>query len=273
LPDKFLAPHRQPTALRPFGATPARAVVVRGLARPIEVKIAANVFEWRQAFKLVADQYQARGYDHLQGRNFRFTAYQALPDAATFVAKHDGRVMATLSIVLDNHLLGLPMERIYAAEIKELRQSGRRLAEITSLADGGLTRQEFLPVLVALMRFVGQYALGQDVDTLVITVNPRHRSFYHKAVGFMPFGPRRACPAVCNHPAEALLLSLALLRDNAPEMYRQLCGECLPPDALAAPHMPPDLLRYFASHSSQTRPAIVEAVLRHVRERGNPRRW
>src|SRR5262245_37530679 len=192
---------------------PARsaAVPVAGLARHIEVQIASTPGEWEQAFQLVADKYQARGYAAPGAEDFRFTSYHALPETRTFVARHGREVVATLSLVFDNHLLGLPLESIYAAEVRELRRAGRRLVEVTSLADTDLGRHEFLPVFVALMRLLTQYALGQGADTLVITINPHHRYFYCKGMGFVPIGARRAYPVVQNHPAEALLLTTALL--------------------------------------------------------------
>src|SRR5207244_27439 len=83
------------------------------------------------------------------------------------------------------------------------------------------------------------------------SINPRHRSFYRKLWGFVPLGPWRAYPQVQNHPAEAYLLDVPLLKANAPEMFRQIFGEWLPRDMLKAPRMPTALVHYFSSHSSQ----------------------
>ena len=71
--------------------------------------------------------------------------------------------------------------------------------------------------MVALMRVMTQYALRQNADTLVISVNPRHSAFYRKMMGFVPLGPWRAYPAVQNHPAEAYLLNVDLLQQNLDE--------------------------------------------------------
>jgi hypothetical protein len=253
-------------------AFPARSVRVPGIARDVRVEIASSRDDWEQAFQLVADNYQSRGYD-TDGHDYRFTSYHALPETVVLVAKERGRVLATLSLVMDNTLLGLPMETIYGVEVRELRRAGRRLCEVGSLADTSLSTREFVPVFVALIRLAWQHHVRHGGDTGVITVNPRHRYFYTKVLGFAPLGNRRACPAVRNHPAEAFLLDVPLLRRNAPEMHRQIFGDPLPPEALRAPRMAAELARYFGGRSSQTNIRLVEEVLRHVDEYGSPRFW
>src|SRR6266851_6392264 len=87
-----------------------RSFNVPGIARNVEVKIASERNEWEQAFALLAETYKARGYEAADSNALRFTPFHALPDTVTFVAKYQGNVIATLSLVLDNNLLGLPME-------------------------------------------------------------------------------------------------------------------------------------------------------------------
>jgi hypothetical protein len=239
----------------------------------MEVKIAATRAEWEEAYRLVAANYQARGYEQPSSKLVRFTPYHALPDTVTLVAKHQGRVVATLSLVPDNTHLGLPMEDIYGPEILGLRQEGRRLVEATSLADQGLSPREFLAVFVALIRLAMQYHVHHGGDTWVITVNPRHRNFYRKVLGFVPLGPCRAYPLVQDHPAEAYLLDVHLMRANAPAMHREVFGEPLPEDALAAVPVPASLLRYFGSQSSQTDHHTIDDIVRYVEQFGSPRRW
>ena len=177
----------------------------------------------------------------------RFTPFHALPDTTTYVARSKGQVIATLSLVLDNVFLGLPMETIYGDEIAELRRANRRIGEVTSLADSGLGIREFIPVFVGLMRLMAQYFSSQDADTCVITVNPRHSSFYRKVMGFVGLGERRSYPTVQNHPAEAYMLDMPLVKANAPQMYQQIYGEPLPHLALQAPLMPASLVRISAT--------------------------
>jgi hypothetical protein len=257
----------------PFSKTAPEAVRVPGIKRTIEVKIASEQQEWEQAYQLLAANYQARGYEAPSSKLVRFTPYHALPDTATFVAKHEGHVVATLSVVVDNTLLGLPSESIYAAEIAALRRQGRHLSEATSLADRDLSMREFIQVFVTLIRLAMQYGVRQGSETWLITVNPRHRQFYCKAMGFQPLGPCRACPLVQDHPAEAYMLDDALMRSNAPKMHAQIFGTPLPAAVLNPAPMPMHLIRAFASQSTQTDRHSIDQILRFIDQLGNPRRW
>ncbi len=250
-----------------------RVLTVPGLGREVQVKIASEFADWDQAFRLVAASYQARGYDPPDAGPVRFTPYHALPDTATLVAQHAGQVVATMSLVPDNTLLGLPMQSIYASEVEALRRAGRRLVEVTSLADTGLSLREFVPVFMTMLRLVWQYGISQGADTSVISINPRHRSFYRKVMGFVPLGPWRAYPLVQNHPAEAYLCDVPLLKTNVPEMFQQIFGEWLSRETLQAPHMPAEFVRYFSSQSSQMTTPRADELLAFVERFGSPRRW
>ena len=81
------------------------------------------------------------------------------------------------------------------------------MAEVISLAaDSEVTPREFRPIFVTMIRLMMQYHVSHGGDTWVITVNPRHRDFYSKAMGFVPLGPPRPYADVQDHPAEAYML-------------------------------------------------------------------
>lgn len=250
-----------------------RAIPVVGISRPIEVKIASTESEWKQAFQLAASSYQARGYETPGANRLRFTPYHALPDTITYVAKHEDEVVATFSVVMDNTFLGLPMEDIYPGEIGELRRQGRRLAETTTLADADLSVREFIQVFVALIRLAMQHHRYHGGDTPVIVVNPRHRQFYTRILGFVRLGPQRSYAAVQDHPAEAFWIDYDLLKVNAPKMYETLFGEDLPPEALVAPPIPSRLVRQFSEQSRLCDPIAIEKILVSRGECGTLRRW
>ena len=140
----------------PVQASDPEPVRVPGTTQDLVVKIASTRTEWHEAFQLVADNYQARGYEEA-GFDLRFTSYHALPDTATVVAKQGGRVVATFSLVPDNTLLGLPIEAVYRPEVQTLRRQGRRLAEVTNLAARDLGLRDFLLVFVTMVRLIMQY--------------------------------------------------------------------------------------------------------------------
>jgi hypothetical protein len=248
-----------------------QAVRVPGLAGEVMVKIASEPDEWEQAFRLVAANYQECGYQ-ATGRSYRFTPYHALPDTTLFVAKRDGRVVATFSLVADNTLLGLPLESLYAAEVAELRQQGRRLAEVTSLASADLGQREFMHVFTALIKLMKQYHVSRGGDTWVITVNPRHRAFYTKVLGYQPLGECKAYAAVGDAPAEAYMLDRDLMRAKAPAAYERMFGEWLPASVLTGVSLPRPFVRYFWGEAQPADETRLGAILRAAAA-GSPRAW
>src|SRR5262249_5748437 len=222
---------------RPAAPSP-RCFFVPGIRPHVRVRIAACRDDWEQAFHLVAGKYQERGYEMSESCAFRFTAHHALPDNVVLVAREQSRVIATLSLSMDNTLLGLPMENIYGREVRVLRRTGRRLCEVGSLADTDLSPREFIPVFTALIKLAWQHHVYHGGDTGFTAVNPGLRSSYWPGLGFEPRGGCRACPAVRNPPAEAFVLPISQLQRNAPDMYRKLFAEALPVETLVAPRMP-----------------------------------
>jgi hypothetical protein len=247
-------------------------VRVAGVSREIVVKIASEPEEWEQAFQLVAANYQERGYEAAH-KLYRFTPYHTLPDTTVFVAKCEGRVVATFTLVADNTLLGLPMEAIYGEEIAELRRQGRKMAEVTSLAAAELGQREFLQVFMALIRLMKQFHVSRGGDTWVITVNPRHRNFYSKVLGYRPLGPCKAYAAVGDAPAEAYVLDRDTMRADAPRAYEQIFGEWLPSAALNGVPVSRPFIRYFWGESNPAGAARLENVLSYVTNYGSPRAW
>lgn len=227
-----------------------RSVMVPGLSRPIQVKIASDRDEFEQAFRLVSHRYRSRGYVDADGGTYRFTPHHALPGTVTFVAHDDDRVVATLSMVPDNATLGLPMESLYGDEVKRLRDAGKVLAEVTCLAELGLRPHEFHSVFRSLIRLNCQYHVLNGGDTWVIAVNPRHRGYYRKAFGFQPLGPVRAYPKVGHHPAEAFYLDVDGMRVDRPAMHDRIFREPLPPSVLTPVSWPADHADYFAEADS-----------------------
>jgi hypothetical protein len=252
----------------PVGPVP---VPIADVTRPLQAKIASTSQEWREAFQLLAATYRARGYEAADSE-LRFTPHNALPDTVTFVAKENDRVLATLSMVPDNTLLGLPMECLFREEIDALRAKGKRLMEVTGLADHKLSLREFTPVFLALMRFVAQYASLNGATSWVIAVNPRHRLFYQRILGFVPFGEPKEYPSVQNHPAEAYYLDVPLLK-RRPEMFRKLFGQFMRREALMHWPMSEKLIREFGRQSAHTDQECIDSILRYVARNGSPKRW
>ncbi len=249
------------------------SVKVPNIGRDILANIGREQAELEDAYRLLATNYRARGYEAPGTSPYRFTPYHALPGTATFVARHDRRVVATLTLVPDTELLGLPMESIYGPEVDRLRRKGRRLAEFTSLAVQGLSLREFTQAFNTLITLAMQYHLRQGGDTWVMAVHPRHRNYYRKVLGFAPLGSQRSYPAVMDHPAEACVVDLDLMKNNAPAMHAKVTGAPLADPVLAADGWSAERVRYFGSRSNTMDEGTLEAILLGVEKHGNPIRW
>ena len=172
----------------------------------IELHLAQTAEELEAAYALVQSQYMRRGYAK-PGGAVRFVSHCCIPTTHTLVASVAGTVIGTASVIVDGPL-GLPLETTYPDEVQELRAAGERLAEISCLAT---RRRGDARALLSLYR--GIYALAHyrcQLDRLCITVHPRQRAFYLRALLFELIGPERGY-AACNHaPAVALGLDLRM---------------------------------------------------------------
>src|SRR4051812_42722464 len=174
----------------------------------IDTGLAITRGELDAASRLVHRCYLDRGYVRPSADGRHVSPYLAMPSTAVFVARADGGVVATVSLLEDSELQ-LPCDELYAAEMAGLRRAGHRLAEVSALAVSEDHRGVALQAMRELVHMVGVY--GRDLaggDDLCIAVNPRHASFYESRLQFRRFGGLKPYAAVNGAPAVGLLLDL-----------------------------------------------------------------
>jgi predicted N-acetyltransferase YhbS len=182
------------------------------VAGRLDFGLATDRFTLDQAFRLQHDQYVAQGYMDTHPSHWRLSIYNALPCTRVFVARDDGRVVATMSVINDSRL-SLPMAEIYTEELRRLRGEDRQLAEVSGLAVHPAYQKSGLAILLRLIRMVLIYSIETAlVEDLCITVNPHHEAFYRKAFGFESMGGLKHYGKVNGAPALALRLDLDVLR-------------------------------------------------------------
>jgi hypothetical protein len=202
----------------PQNAGPARGLTY-GLARESEERLGA--------FRLIHDAYVRAGLGQPTASGMRVTPYQILPTSQIFVGKLEDQVVSTVSLIGDGEL-GLPMETIFGAEVQALRQQGERLAEVSCLADRRQDGRRFLSTFRQLTRLMAQFARYEGIQSLLITVHPRHVRFYEDLLGFVPISDRVAsCPYVRGNPAVALRLEFARIDRERPACYDEYFAEWL----------------------------------------------
>ncbi|HVJ66943.1 MAG TPA: hypothetical protein VM510_03105 [Caulifigura sp.] len=217
-----------------------------GALKGLECKIASSLAEWHAAFALVYQSYHDAGLADYVPSGVRVTPFQVLPSTSTLIARHEGIVLGSLSLVLDS-TLGVPMESAYPAQIANLRNSPVRFAEISSLATAKLGASEFRDVFTRLMRFVAQHARHVGIGRLLITTHPRHMPFYERLMGFKRCGGFTKHPSVRDAPAVAAMLDFDELDQNPPPFYHECFDVGIQSQALLPKPMPREIANYFLS--------------------------
>jgi hypothetical protein len=145
---------------------------------------------------LVRRMYAWRGY--LVKRQFSNVRN---PDHATLAAWQDGELVATLTLSRDKGC-DLLCEALYPTEIAELRAKSQRVCEFSRLA---IDPEFSSPALLdTFLRTAYNFARSHfGATAAVVEINPRHRRYYERELGFAQVGERRVCPRV---DAPAILL-------------------------------------------------------------------
>jgi len=174
----------------------------------IDTGLAITRAELDAASRIVHQCYVDRGYVHPSSDGRHVSPYLAMPSTAVFVARADGVVVATVSL-LEDSALQLPCDELYPAEMGVLRRAGLRVAEVSALAVSQEHRGVALHAMGSLVHVVGVYGRDlADVDYLCIAVHPRHAPFYESRLQFRRFGGLKSYAAVNGAPAVGLLLDL-----------------------------------------------------------------
>ena len=198
----------------------------------ITFKIAQTTDELEQAFELVWDSYVKVGLQRDTGEGVRLTKYHLLPSTRVLIAVHrpeldkanpdyqklkePGVVVGTLTIVLDSPL-GLPMEEICGDKVLELRESGRRLAEVTSLAINPEYRK--YNVAMYLYKLMFQYVKYKQATDVACSVTRKHLSFYRRMLLFKPIGKIKEYSAANQLETQCHLLNMDEAARSAKDVY------------------------------------------------------
>lgn len=170
--------------------------VSQGHAKEGDVQRATTEAAIDLSLDLVYQEYRREGYytaDEEKGGYFaRFLRSE---EATTFQFVEAGQVVGTISLIEDSSR-GLPMDVQYHFELESLRQRGKKLAEVSQFAVRRDLREDSTPrmsgvarlqVSGALFSAILRHALARKIDSLVISVHPKHDEFYTQ-VGFSSLG-------------------------------------------------------------------------------------
>jgi len=180
--------------------------------------------ERTEAVALITLVFKRAGYISDETEQSSLSTRVLRGEAATFLAKKGDLLCGTLS-VFDDGPLGVPLEDIFAPEISELRNAGKKLAEVGQFAVYDPRNDVTMPVginpALGLFKLVFAYAKANKIDTLCITVNPKHERFYH-AMGFVRWERECSYAAVNGHPAVGMTLDLHIAEKGPVGLLRKL---------------------------------------------------
>lgn len=156
------------------------------------------------ASMLINRMYAWRGYtgDHQPSSD---------PNRITLTATDKGDVVGTLSIGIDSEV-GLMADEIFKDELDAHRGRGAKLCEFTKFAFDPSVRSK--TALANVFHLAVIYARDMHGCTdIVIEVNPRHRRFYERMLGFRKEGELKVNPRV-DAPAYLLRVNLVFVTEQ-----------------------------------------------------------
>jgi hypothetical protein len=169
------------------------------------IKIANTLEERESVFRLAYQIYRDKGYIQENGNQWLLNPYDTAHETIVFIVQDQQKnIVGSITTLFDSPRK-LPADKIYKEELQSLRQSGKKMAEISP------DYRNSKEILVLLFNYMAIYAYHvRRFDNLIIEVNPRHKEYYKSILCFEEIGAEKPCPQVQNAPA--ILLSLPLKR-------------------------------------------------------------
>ena len=183
----------------------------------VSVRLASTLDEHQQAFTLLHDAYVGRGITAPSPSGMRFSVHSLMTGTATFVAVTGDRVVGTIALVEDTPT-GIPMESTHPEEVAAIRATGRRFAEVSTLA---VTR-EYRTRLVALQLYNAMYrwaARHRGIDDLLLAVHPQIGPFFRHVLTCEKLGPTRSYSALNDAASTPFRLDLTDVHRRMTVLY------------------------------------------------------
>ncbi|MAE58191.1 MAG: hypothetical protein CME69_04880 [Halobacteriovorax sp.] len=143
----------------------------------ITFELAKSKFDIESSFNLIKTE-----------NNYNVTKYHCLPTTKTFVAKFNGEVIATVTLILDSEFK-LPIDDL--SDLSKIRKTGRKLAEISYISIAPKWREHHSFVFLKLMSFMMRFSIEiLGVDYFFISTNSQSSEFYRSIFLFRKFNKK-----------------------------------------------------------------------------------
>lgn len=176
--------------------------------RTFQIRLANTETVRSHASSLIHRMYASRGYTVNN-------PLQENPHRVTMTISEEDKVIGTITLGIDSPS-GLLADEIFKDEVDAYRARGRRVCELTKLAFDPTTRSK--TALASLFHIIFIYLRRvQKCTDIFIEVNPRHRRFYERMLGFQKHGPKKMNPRV-NAPAYLLCVETDYVEEQIQKM-------------------------------------------------------
>jgi hypothetical protein len=185
-------------SLRSVSSSHMKIEDVASSKRSFRIRLADTETGRNSASMLIDKMYSWRGYagSHQLQEN---------PNRITLTASDRDLVVGTVTLGFDSPV-GMLADEIFKDEIDFHRNKGRKVCELTKLAFDKNIRSKLVLASLFHIAFIYGRRIHRCTDVF-IEVNPRHRVFYERMLGFKRQGELKINPRV-NAPAYLLWLDL-----------------------------------------------------------------
>lgn len=181
---------------------PDDAVVLS--VKDFKIRLADTEAGRNSASMLIDKMYSWRGYAGV-------SRVQPSLNRITLTAYMKEELIGTVTLAIDS-TIGLLADEIFQEQLDRHRGPGRKLCELTKLAIDAKVNSKF--ALASLFHICFIYARRlHDCTDVFIEVNPRHRAYYERILGFTRLGELKTNPRV-NAPAFLLWLDLDYVEEQ-----------------------------------------------------------
>lgn len=204
-PPRHPAQTRSPRVPRERDSADSSHPLISTFTQEIHTRVATTLQELEAAAELVRRRYAWRGYDCDVGVSND-------ERGLTLVTSERDRHAGTMTLRCDS-TSGLNADAGFGRELDAARRLGHRLGEVTRLA---LEAEANSKAILASLFYVGHwiFRFHHGVTHVVIEVNPRHATFYRRAMGFVVASGERICERV-GAPAVLLRAPIDVIGQHA----------------------------------------------------------
>lgn len=172
--------------------------------RAFQIRLASTEHGRSHASSLIHRMYATRGYTVAD-------SLEECPHRVTVTIAEAEHVIGTITLGIDSPA-GILADEVFPEEVEDFRQRGRKVCELTKLAFDPATRSKI--ALASLFHIIFIYLRRvQKCTDIFIEVNPRHRRFYERMLGFKKVGSKKINMRV-NAPAYLLCVETAYVESQ-----------------------------------------------------------